>query len=154
MSPTTNISDDHTLSFGLGDITLGDKTSAQGDGAVALGGSTHGDIVTGHGALLGNGNTVNNGDIHAGAGSTVTVGDGDTSSHVGTVIQTSGDGTTTVSDGNTTNVQGSQTISDIHGTANTVGVNNSSTLTHTSLHDNPIHETTHTATGLDAHLGF
>ena len=75
MSPTTNITDDHSVSFGMGDITLGDKTTAQGDGAVAVGGSTHGDIVSGDGAVLGNGNTVNNGDIHTGAGSNVTVGD-------------------------------------------------------------------------------
>jgi hypothetical protein len=182
MSPTTNVSDDHSVSFDMGDITLGDKTTAQGNGAVAVGGGAHGDIVSGDGAVLGNGNTVNNGDIHSGPGSTVTVGDGDTSSHTGTVIQTSGHGTTTVSDGNTTNVHGNQTTTDIHGTGNTVGVDNSSTLTHTtsvdnsqhdssvhsivdtsvhdssihdtSLHDNSIHETTHTDTGLDAHLGL
>ena len=53
MSPTTNITDDHSVSFGMGDITLGDKTTAQGDGAVAVGGSTHGDIVSGDGAVLG-----------------------------------------------------------------------------------------------------
>src|SRR6478735_4867322 len=76
MSPTTNITDDHSLSFGMGDITLGDKTTAHGDGAFAVGGSTHGDIVSGDGAVLGDGNTVNNGDIHSAAGSTVTVGDG------------------------------------------------------------------------------
>ncbi|HEX9498894.1 MAG TPA: IniB N-terminal domain-containing protein, partial [Mycobacterium sp.] len=29
MSPTTNITDDHSVSFGMGDITLGDKTTAQ-----------------------------------------------------------------------------------------------------------------------------
>jgi hypothetical protein len=189
MSPTTNITDDHSVSFGMGDITLGDKTTAQGDGAVAVGGSTHGDIVSGDGAVLGNGNTVNNGDVHTGAGSTITVGNGDSSaggnvlsSHDGTVIQTSGHGSATVSDGNTTNVHGNQTITDIHGTGNTSGVDNSTTLTHTtaidnsehdssthsivdtsvhdssihdtSLHDNSIHETTHTDTGLDAHLGF
>jgi hypothetical protein len=159
MSPTTNVSDDHSVSFDMGDITLGDKTTAQGNGAVAVGGSTHGDIVSGDGAVLGNGNTVNNG---------------------GTVIQTSGHGTTTVSDGNTTNVHGSQTTTDIHGTGNTVGVDNSqhdssvhsivdtsvhdnsvhdssvhdSSIHDTSLHDNSIHETTHTDTGLDAHLGL
>ena len=44
LSPTTNIQDDHSLSFGLGDVTLGDKTSARGDGAVAVGGANHGDI--------------------------------------------------------------------------------------------------------------
>ena len=153
MSPTTNITDDHSLSFGMGDITLGDKTTAQGDGAVAVGGSTHGDIVSGDGAVLGNGNTVNNGDIHSAAGSTVTVGDGNAisegntsaggdvlSSHDGTVIQTSGHGTTTVSDGNTTNVHGNQTVTDIHGTGNTSAVDNSSTLTHTSTIDNSQHD--------------
>jgi hypothetical protein len=153
MSPTTNITDDHSVSFGMGDITLGDKTTAQGDGAVAVGGSTHGDIVSGDGAVLGNGNTVNNGDLHTGAGSTVTVGDGNAisegntsaggdvlSSHDGTVIQTSGHGTTTVSDGNTTSVHGNQTITDIHGTGNTSAVDNSSTLTHTSTIDNSQHD--------------
>jgi hypothetical protein len=189
MSPSTNITDDHSVSFGMGDITLGDKTTAQGDGAVAVGGSTHGDIVSGDGAVLGNGNTVNNGDLHTGAGSTVTVGDanaisqGNTSaggdvlsSHDGNVIQTSGHSTTTVSDGNTTSVHGNQAVTDIHGTGNTSGVDNSSTLNHTStidnsqhdssvhsivdtsvhdtsLHDNSIHETTHTDIGMDAHLG-
>ena len=170
MSPTTNVSDDHSVNFDMGDITLGDKTTAQGDGAVAIGGSTHGDIVSGDGAMLGNGNTVNNGDVHT-----------------GTVIQTSGHSTTTVSDGNTTNVHGNQTTTDMHGTGNTVGVDNSSTLTHsttvdnsqhdssqhsivdtsvhdssvhdssihdTSLHDNAIHQTMHTDGGLDAHLGL
>jgi hypothetical protein len=152
MSPTTNITDDHSVSFGMGDITLGDKTTAQGDGAVAVGGSTHGDIVSGDGAVLGNGNTVNNGDLHTGAGSTVTVGDGNAisegntsaggdvlSSHDGDVIQTSGHSATTVSDGNTTNVHGNQTITDIHGTGNTSGVDNSSTLTHTSTIDSSEH---------------
>ncbi len=206
MSPTTNITDDHSVSFGMGDITLGDKTTAQGAGAVAVGGSTHGDIVSGDGAVLGNGNTVNNGDLHTGAGSTVTVGDGNgisegntsaggdvLSSHDGNVIQTSGHGTTSVSDGNTTSVHGNQTVTDIHGTGNTSPVDNSSSLTHTTIdnsqhdsavhsssivdtsvhdssvhdssvhdtsmhdttvHDNSIYETTHTATGLDAHLGL
>jgi hypothetical protein len=173
MSPTTNITDDHSVSFGMGDITLGDKTSAQGDGAVAVGGSTHGDIVSGDGAVLGTGNTVDNGDIHAGSASTVTVGDGNAiSSHDGTVIQTSGHGSTSVSDGNTTSVHGNQTITDIHGTGNTSAVDTSehdssvhsssivdtsvhdSSIHDTSLHDNSIHETTHTDTGLDAHLGL
>jgi hypothetical protein len=158
MSPTTDVSDDHSVSFDMGDITLGDKTTAQGNGAVAVGGDAHGDIVSGDGAVLGNGNT---------------------SLHAGNVIQTSGHSTTAVSDGNTTNVHGNQTITDIHGTSNTVGVDNSSTLTHTTtvdnsqhdssvhdssvhdssihdtaLHDNSIHEAVHADTGLDAHLGL
>lgn len=159
MSPTTNITDDHSVSFGMGDITLGDKTTAQGNGAVAVGGSTHGDIVSGDGAVLGNGNTVNNGDIHTGPGSTVAVGQGNAisegntsargdvlSSHDGNVIQTSGHGTT--SDGNTTSVHGNQTITDIHGTGNTTAVDNSqhdssvhsSSIVDTSVHDSSVHD--------------
>lgn len=164
MSPTTDISDDHSLSFGLGDITLGDKTSAQGDGAVAVGGTNHGDIVSGDGAVLGNGNTVNTGAIHAGSGSTVAVGDsnaineGNTSaggdvlsSHDGTVIATSGHGTTTASDGNTTSVHGNQTVTDIHGAGNTTGVDNSTTLTHTSTVDNSDHDSSvHSSSVVDS----
>lgn len=37
--------------------------------------SNHGDIVSGDGAVLGNGNSVNNGDIRAGSHSNVTIGD-------------------------------------------------------------------------------
>jgi hypothetical protein len=37
-------------------------------------------------------------------------------------------------------VHGSQTVTDIHGTGNTVGVDNSSTLTHTSTIDNSAHD--------------
>jgi hypothetical protein len=153
LSPETNIHDDHSFNLGFGDFTLGNKTTAQGDGAVAIGGSNHGDIVSGDGAVLGDGNTVNNGNIHAGYGSSVAVGDsnaishgnttagGDVlSSHDGTVIKTSGHGTTDVSEGNTTNVHGNQTITDIHGTGNTSGVDNSSNVIHTSTTDNSVHD--------------
>jgi hypothetical protein len=153
MSPTTNIQDDHSVNFDMGDITLGNKTTAQGDGAVAIGGSNHGDILSGDGAVLGDGNTVNNGNIHGGSGSSVAVGDsngisqgnttagGDVlSSHDGTVIQTSGHSSTAISDGNTTNVHGNQTITDIHGTDNTTGVDNSSHVINTSTTDNSVHD--------------
>ena len=164
LSPTTNISDDHSISFGLGDLTLGDKTTAHGDGAVAIGGSNHGDILSGDGAVLGNGNTVNNGSIHAGAGSSVAVGDhngisagnttagGDVlSSHDGTVIQTSGHGTTSVADGNTTTVHGNQTITDIHGSGNTSGVDNNTNVIHTSTTDNSVHDSSvHSTSVLDS----
>ena len=164
LSPTTNISDDHSISFGLGDITLGDKTTAHGDGAVAIGGSNHGDILSGDGAVLGNGNTVNNGSIHAGAGSNVAVGDhngisagnttagGDVlSSHDGTVIQTSGHGTTSVADGDTTTVHGNQTITDIHGSGNTSGVDNNTNVIHTSTTDNSVHDSSvHSTSVLDS----
>ena len=49
LSPTTNIQDDHGLSFGLGDVTLGDKTSANGDGAVIQ--------TSGHGATASSAST-------------------------------------------------------------------------------------------------
>ena len=75
LSPTTNIEDNHSINFEMGDITLGNKTTAQGPGAVAIAGLNHGDIVSGDGAVLGNGNTVNNGDIHTGSHSSVAVGD-------------------------------------------------------------------------------
>jgi hypothetical protein len=153
LSPTTNIQDDHSISFGLGDITLGDKTSAQGNGAVAVGGSTHGDILSGDGAVLGNGNTVNNGNIHAGAGANVAVVDhngisagnttagGDVlSTHDGTVIATAGHGTTVVSEGTTTAVHGNQTITDIHGSGNTSAVDNSTNVIHTSTTDDSVHD--------------
>lgn len=153
LSPETNIHDDHSFNLGFGDFTLGDKTTAQGDGAVAIGGSNHGDIVSGDGAVLGNGNTVNNGNIHAGHGSSVAVGDsnaisqgnttagGDVlSSHDGTVIKTAGHGTTAVSEGNTTSVHGNQTITDIHGINNTSGVDNSSSVIHTSTTDSSVHD--------------
>src|SRR5258707_937497 len=96
-----------------------------------------------------NGNTVNNGSIHAGAGSSVAVGDhngisagnttagGDVlSSHDETVFQTSGHGTTSVADGNTTTVHGNQTITDIHGSGNTSGVDNNTHVIHPSTTDN------------------
>jgi len=153
LSPTTNIQDNHSLNFGLGDITLGDKTSAQGNGAVAVGGTNHGDIVSGDGAVLGNNNSVNNGDIHTGSHSNVAVGHGNAinegntaaggdvlSSHDGTVIQTSGHGTTANYQGNTTSVHGNQTTTDIHGTGNTSGVDNSANLVHTSTTDNSVHD--------------
>jgi hypothetical protein len=169
LSPETNIQDDHSINLGFGDFTLGNKTTAQGDGAVAVGGSTHGDIVSGDGAVLGNGNTVNNGNVHASHGSTVTVGDGNTtsqgnthaggdvlSSHDGTVIKTSGHGATSVSEGNTSNVHGNQTVTDIHGSGNTTGVDNSSSVVHTSdnsVHDSSVHSnidgSTHSSSVVD-----
>jgi hypothetical protein len=118
MSPTTNIQDNHSVSFGMGDITLGDKTSAHGDGAIAVGGTNHGAIVSGDGAVLGNGNTVTNGDIHAASGSTINVGDGNaiSQSHQTT------------------------TITDVHGSGNSTDVDHSATLSHTSTIDNSVHD--------------
>jgi hypothetical protein len=65
------------LGVDVGDVTLGDKNTASGDGAVAMSGDNSGSIVSGDGAVLGDGNTVNNGAIHTGDGSPVNFGDGD-----------------------------------------------------------------------------
>jgi hypothetical protein len=67
------------FNLGFGDITLGDKTSTTNtatNGGVVSNGDSHGPIVTGDGAVLGHGNTVNNGDVWAGSGSHVAVGEG------------------------------------------------------------------------------
>lgn len=69
------------LNLGFGDITLfGNKTTAS-DGSVVVDGQVHGSIVSGDGAVLGNGNDVNNGDVWAGTGSNVTVGHGGIEDH-------------------------------------------------------------------------
>ncbi|CRZ16625.1 IniB N-terminal domain-containing protein [Mycolicibacterium neworleansense] len=63
------------FNLGFGDITLGDKsTNTATNGGVVVDGDNDGDIVSGDGAVLGDGNTTNNGDIWAGAGSNVAVG--------------------------------------------------------------------------------
>ncbi|MGE2833056.1 IniB N-terminal domain-containing protein [Mycobacterium sp. SMC-4] len=63
------------FNLGFGDITFGDKTSNTAtNGAVVVDGDSDGDIVSGDGAVLGDGNTMNNGDILAGSGSNVVVG--------------------------------------------------------------------------------
>ena len=65
------------FNLGFGDITFGNKTTQTAtDGGVVVGGTSHGDIVSGDGAVLGNNNDVNNGDVLAGTGSNVAVGHG------------------------------------------------------------------------------
>jgi len=65
------------FNLGFGDITLGDKTSNTAtNGGVVVDGANNGDIVSGDGAVLGNGNDVNNGHVWAGTGSNVAIGHG------------------------------------------------------------------------------
>ncbi|MDR3659503.1 MAG: IniB N-terminal domain-containing protein [Mycobacterium sp.] len=64
------------FNLGFGDITLGGSHVQQGDGGVNIAGSNSGDIASGKGAVMGDGNTVNNGDIHAGSHSPVIIGTG------------------------------------------------------------------------------
>ncbi len=82
------------FNLGFGDITFGDKTTNTAtNGGVVVAGDNKGDIVSGDGAVLGNGNEVNNGDILAGTGSNVAVGhstvedNGTTATGNGTVIK-------------------------------------------------------------------
>ena len=64
------------FNLGFGDITLGNKTSnTAADGGVVVDGENDGDIVSGDGAVLGDGNTTTNGDIWAGPDSNVAVGE-------------------------------------------------------------------------------
>ena len=150
------------FNLGFGDITLGNKTTttANGPDAVAISGNNHGDIVSGDGAVLGNGNSVNNGNIHTGSNSNVAFGhdnsysQGNTAAghdvltaHDGTVVQTSGQSTATTSTGNTNwnSVHGNQTTTSIDGTGNTSGVDNSHNVvdthnTTTSVADNSVHD--------------
>jgi hypothetical protein len=77
LSPQTDVHDDHSVNLSFGDFTLGNKTTAVGDGAVAVGHDSNAPILSGDGAVLaGSGSNVNTGDIHTGAGSNVTVGSG------------------------------------------------------------------------------
>ncbi|TGD89204.1 hypothetical protein BayCH28_07545 [Mycolicibacterium sp. CH28] len=65
------------FNLGFGDITFGNKTTNTAtNGGVVVDGPNHGDIVSGDGAVLGNNNDVNNGDVLAGTGSNVAVGHG------------------------------------------------------------------------------
>jgi len=162
------------FNLGFGDITLGDKTTttANGPGAVAVNGDNEGDIVSGDGAVLGNANSVNNGNIHTGEDSNFAYGhdnsfsQGNTaaghdvvSTHDGTVIQTSGQGTTTSEQGNTewTAVRGNQTTTNVDGTGNNSGVDNTHTVvdthtttTTTTVSDNSVHDSSRYSANYDA----
>ncbi|WP_332522646.1 hypothetical protein [Mycolicibacterium mengxianglii] len=74
------------FNLGFGDITLGNKTTNTAtNGGVVVDGDNSGDIVSGDGAVLGNNNHVNNGDVLAGTGSNVTIGEGDIEDNGNTV---------------------------------------------------------------------
>jgi hypothetical protein len=82
------------FNLGFGDITFGNKTTNTAtNGGVVVDGDNRGDIVSGDGAVLGNNNDVNNGDVLAGTGSNVAVGhsnihdSGTTATGNGTVIK-------------------------------------------------------------------
>lgn len=85
------------FNLGFGDITLGDKsTNTATNGGVVVDGDNRGDIVSGDGAVLGDGNTTNNGDVWAGSGSHVAIGKDneieDKSQHAGGDLISGNDG--------------------------------------------------------------
>ncbi|MCV7178773.1 IniB N-terminal domain-containing protein [Mycolicibacterium sphagni] len=85
------------VNIGFGDITFGNKTTnTASNGGVVVDGHNRGDIVSGDGAVLGNGNDVNNGDVLAGAGSNVAVGH----SHIADNGTTATGGSTVIKDNN------------------------------------------------------
>jgi hypothetical protein len=76
LSPETTIVEDHSFKLDFSGFTLGDKVTAEGTGAVAIGGANSGDILTAEGSALGTGNHVNNGGVDAGTGAVVNLGQG------------------------------------------------------------------------------
>lgn len=122
------------FNLGFGDVTLGDKTTASGDGAVAIGDDNEGDILTGDGSALGDNNDVYSGDIRTGENSNVNYGNGNevndgttavggdydyVATEEGTVIQTSGNSSASSAEGNTTVVDGNQSSTTVYGSDNT-----------------------------------
>ncbi len=106
------------FNLGFGDITLGNKTSQSAtDGGVVVGADATGDIVSGEGAVLGNANSVTNGDIRAEHGSNVSTGEGAVIRDSGTTTTAGGDAGVHL--GDATLVSGSQTTTSVGGTGNT-----------------------------------
>lgn len=88
------------FNLGFGDITLGNKTSNTAtDGGVVVGGDNAGDVTTGHGNVIGDGNTANTGTVVADHNSPVTIGAGnhtdvrDSSQHSGGDLINGNEGT-------------------------------------------------------------
>lgn len=168
------------VNLDFGDITLGDKNTATGH-AVATSGNTGGGIVSGDGAVLGDHNDVNNGAIHTGEGSNMTMGGGvihDSGTTAGGDVMTSGHGdvvkaapgaTTTVNDssseshtvfGNESDTSTDMSGADIHGNVDASSHTDNSQHTDQSTHinntdsgntDNSQHNDSHNNT-VDTHL--
>lgn len=143
------------VNLDFGDITLGDKNTATGH-AVANSGNTGGSIVSGDGAVLGDHNDVNNGAIHTGEGSNMTMGGGvihDSGTTAGGDVMTSGHGdvvkaapgaTTTVNDssseshtvfGNESDTSTNMSGADIHGSVDASSHTDNSQHTDNSVHN-------------------
>ncbi|MDQ1321644.1 MAG: hypothetical protein QG655_2889 [Actinomycetota bacterium] len=82
------------FNLGFGDITLGSKTTTTTTataGGVVVGRDAGGDIVSGEGAVLGNANSVTNGDIRSDHGSNVATAEGAVIRDSGTTTTSGGD---------------------------------------------------------------
>lgn len=142
------------FNLGFGDITLGRKTTTTAtNGGVAVAGDTHGDIVSGDGAVLGNENAVTNGGIRAEHGSNVSTGQAAVIHDSGTTTTAGADAVTSIHNGSSTSIGGSQTTTAIDGTGNTTAADGhqATTVTHTTAttttettdsSDNSLHQTT------------
>ncbi len=156
------------FNLGFGDITLGNKTTQSAtNGGVVVGEDAAGDIVSGDGAVLGNANSVTNGDIRADHGSNVSTAEGAVIRDSGTTTTAGGDAISTAGAGSVitgsdstlrggstvggSTIGGSQTTTTVSGTGNTTTADGheatSTTVTHTTTtttdsSDNSVHHTT------------
>lgn len=141
------------FNLGFGDITLGRKTiQTATDGGVVVGADSNGDIVSGDGAVLGNANSVTNGDIRADHGSNISTGQAAVIRDSGTTTTAGADAIATADSGsvikgadnslnNGTSIGGGQTTTTVGGTGNTATADGrETTLTSTTT------EVTHTTT--------
>lgn len=144
------------FNLGFGDITLGNKTANTAtEGAVLVAGDSSGDIVSGDGAALGDGNAVTNGDVRADHGANVSTGldnvirdSGTTTTAGGDAIATADSGSVikgadnSVNNGTSTSVAGSQTTTTVGGTGNTTAADGhestTTTVTHTTTTDTTV----------------
>jgi hypothetical protein len=139
------------FNLGFGDIIFGgSKTTADGDGAVAVTGHVHGTIVSGDGAVSGDGNDVNNGAIHAGTGSNVAMGKDNMIHDRGsaTVTSAGGDAITTGDSGSVIKGSDNDVRESVRGDSSLIG--GSQTTTTVGGHGNTTtadgHQATTTAT--------
>ncbi|MCG5432111.1 IniB N-terminal domain-containing protein [Mycobacterium sp. MYCO198283] len=171
------------FNLGFGDITFGDKTSNTAtNGGVVVDGDNDGDIVSGDGAVLGDNNDVNNGDVVAGSGSHVAVGRGneieDNSQHAGGDVISDNQGTVIkdndLSGGHGGGAAGGDSLIGIGsggasggdgGNAGSIIVNDSHANSGTQTHvggdsgsdntvDNSVHTSTHTDTSTEANTSI
>lgn len=158
------------FNLGLGDITLGDKTSNSASGhGVVVGADSNGDIVSGDSSVLGTDNAVTNGDIRSDHGSNISTGQAAVIRDSGSTTTAGADAITTADSGtvikgsdnggvnNGTSIGGGQTTTTVGGTGNSAATDGHestttvtevthTTTTTTDNSDNSVHETAVTDT--------